>query len=82
MGYEDAKEKTINKVIDRFIEQREEDYGKSYKKRLNDVLNEEYPNPDGKKSRSATIVKKIINEEIKKANNTAKQAKKQDSEKE
>lgn len=86
MGYEDAKEKTINKVIDRFIEQREEDYGKSYKKRLNDILNEEYPNPDGKKSRSATIVKKIINEEIKKANNTAKeakkQAKKQDSEKE
>ena len=82
MGYEDAKEKTINKVIDRFIEQREEDYGKSYKKRLNDVLNEEYPNPDGKKSRSATIVKKIINEEIKKANNTAKQAKKQGSEKE
>lgn len=82
MGYEDAKEKTINKVIDRFIEQREEDYGKSYKKRLNDILNEEYPNPDGKKFRSATIVKKIINEEIKKANNTAKQAKKQGSEKE
>ncbi len=73
-------------MIDRFIEQREEDYGKSYKKRLNDVLNEEYPNPDGKKSRSATIVKKIINDEIKKANNAAKQAKKQakkqDSEKE
>lgn len=76
LGYENAKTNTINKVIDRFVEQREEDFGKSYKKRLNDVLNEEYPNETNKKSRSSTIVKKVINEEIKKANKANKEAKK------
>lgn len=78
MKYESEKEKTINKVIDRFIEQREEDYGKSYKRRLNDILNEEYPNKDGKKSRSAAIVRRIINDNIKEANEMAKATKKQD----
>lgn len=82
MEYESAKEKTINKVIDRFIEQREEDFGKSYKRRLNDVLNEEYPNADGKKSRSATIVRKIVNDKIKEANKNSKATKKEDAGKE
>lgn len=66
LNYEGMKSRVINDVIDRFKEQREEDFGKSYKKRLNDGLNEMY-NADGKPKKSGTIIRKAIKDSIKQA---------------
>lgn len=66
LNYEGTKSRVINNVIDRFREQREEDFGKSYKKRLNDGLNEMY-NAGGKPKKSGTIIKQTIKDSIKQA---------------
>lgn len=66
LNYEGTKSRVINDVIDRFREQREEDFGKSYKKRLNDGLNEMY-NAGGKPKKSGTIIKQTIKDSIKQA---------------
>lgn len=66
IGYGKAKAGIVEAVVNRFAQQRDEDFGKSTKQRLNDTLNETYNNTD-KRKRSGTIIRKIVKDQIKEA---------------
>ena len=76
MGYDIEKAKIITKVIDGIKEQREEDFGKSVKRRLNDALNTLYNEDTNKRLGTGTIIRGVVKNEIKKNIQEEKLAKK------
>lgn len=76
LGVEAEKKRVVSEVIDRFIEQDEEDFGKTYKQRLNDSLNELYSDGE-RKSYSGTLVRKMVKNQIRSATNAEREAKRQ-----
>lgn len=76
IGVEGEKKRVISEVVYQFRKQDSEDFGKSYKQRLNDALNELYS--DGEtKSASGTLVRRMVKDQIRAATNAEREAKRQ-----